>query len=363
MGRGWRVVAVGLLLAGCGADAPSETGRAAMRRALASALQARGSEAVAALRGLDPAGLTPRDAAVRDCMLERLDSRRPPAIVLDDRELAEILAAYREYWLRSLRAEHPSADNEAWLLAALNSTVAAEGRKPSASMDDLEPALQSVIAARGYHPLLGVTLPLRELMLWRTETETTYDVRLPESTQRVTVVFMDDFASLGWAGFATCDRHHSGGWTRPDRLYAVRSAYDTASENFRVSYLAHEGQHFSDNRRFPDLTRQEDLEYRAKLVELAVGATSLYDLLDNFAGNVGDDPAVPHSHANGRVVRDLAARLFPGATGAPTWRNESLERINAAAAALLREDTGRLTPPAAPPPPPSRNRALRSPPT
>jgi hypothetical protein len=342
MGRGWRIAAAGLLLAGCGADAPPDAGGATMRGALSSALQARGGDAVAALRGLDPAGLTERDAVVRACMLERLDARRPPASALDDRALAQVLAAYREYWLRSLRAEHPAAENEAWLLASLNSTVAAEGGQPAATMDNLEPALQSLIEARGYHPLLGVTLPLRELMLWRTETETTYDVRLPESTQQVTVVFMDDFASLGWAGFATCDRHHSGGWTKPDRLYAVRSAYDTASENFRVSYLAHEGQHFADNRRFPSLSRQENLEYRAKLVELAVGAASLYDLLDGFAGNVGDDPTVPHSHANGRVVRDLAARLFPAPTGPPAWREVSVGRINAAAAELLRDDTARL---------------------
>lgn len=187
-----------------------------------------------------------------------------------------------------------------------------------------------------------MTRPLRELMLWRTESETRYNVRLPESAQSVTVVFLDDFASLGWAGFATCDRNHSGGWTKPDRLYAVRAAYDTASESFRVSYLAHEAQHFSDNRRFPALDRQEELEYRAKLVELAVGRTTVYDLLDSFAGNVSNDVSVPHSYANGRVVRDMRQRLYPDVSEAPVWREVSLERINAAASDLLREDTARL---------------------
>ena len=203
----------------------------------------------------------------------------------------------------------------------------------------------SVIESVRRAPATPPLLRLRELMLWKTETETHYDVTLPESVQPVTVVFMDDFASLGWAGFATCDLQHSGGWTKPDRLYAVRSAYDTASEDFRVSYLAHEGQHFSDNRRFPALTQQEKLEYRAKLVELAQGKTSLYDLLDSFAGNVGDDVSVPHSYANRRVVQDLGRRLFPDATGAPVWRGASVERINGAAADLLREDTARLQAP------------------
>lgn len=318
----------------------AETANAAMQRALADALQAEGRQAVATLRSIQPAGLAPRYAPTRTCMLERLGARRSPPSGLSDPVVAGVLTAYREYWLRSLRHEHPLPENETWLLGRLNARVKAAGGKPAASLDDLEPVLGSLIEARGYHALLGVTSPLRELMLWKTETEQRYDVSLPEGAESVTVVFMDGFASLGWAGFATCDLQHSGGWTKPDRLYAVRSAYDLTSEDFRVSYLAHEGQHFSDNRRFPGL-EQPDLEYRAKLVELAVGKTSVYDLLEAFAGNVGTDPAVPHSFANGRAVKDLGQRLFPGGTGAPAWHDVSVERINAAAALLLREDTAR----------------------
>jgi hypothetical protein len=313
-----------------------------MRSALASALQARGREAVTALQGLDPAKLAQRYVPTRDCMLERLDVRTAPANPVADRFVAAVLFAYREYWFRSLRAEDSPEANEVWLLDTLNTLVAAERGKRAANLDQLEPALEALISGHGYHPLLGLTRPLRELMLWKTETETRYRVRLPESVQPVTVAFLDDFASLGWAGFATCDRNHSGGWTKPDRLYAVRSAYDLSSENFRVSYLAHEAQHFSDNRRFPKLDRQEELEYRAKLVELANGRASVYQLLDDFAANTSDEVSVPHSYANGRVVRDLGARLFPHAAGPPMWRAASVERINAAAGALLRDDTARL---------------------
>jgi hypothetical protein len=313
-----------------------------MRGALADALQARGGPAVAALRGLDSATLAPRYAPTRRCMLERLGDRHPPPLTVSDRLVGPVLTAYQEYWLRTLRAEHPEADNEAWLLATLNAIVKAEGGAAASSLDALEPSLESLIVGRGYHVLLGVTSPLRELMLWKTEAETRYDVALPETREAVTVVFMDDFASLGWAGFATCDRHHSGGWTKPDRLYAVRSAYDTLSENFRVSYLAHEGQHFSDNRRFPEVTQQAELEYRAKLTELAVGSTTVHDLLDAFVANVGTDIAVPHSYANGRVVRDMRLRLGPGAGAVTGWPGIAVERINAAAVSLLREDSARL---------------------
>ncbi|MEP6731933.1 MAG: hypothetical protein ABJE10_14895 [bacterium] len=311
-----------------------------MRGALANAVQARGNDAVAAMRSIDSSRLAMRYRATRACMLQRLGARVAPTIELSDPFLRGVLATYHEYWLRSMRDEHPSADNEAWLLEALNARVAAAGEAKGATLDDLEAPLTSLARARGYHVLFGVTSPLREFMLWKTETDAHYDVRLPESTQAVTVVFMSDFASLGWVGFATCDRHHTGGWTKPDRLYAVRSAYDLDSEDFRVSYLAHEGQHFSDAKRFPDM-KQERLEYRAKLVELAVGKASVYELLDAFAGNVSSDPEVPHSFANGRVVRDMAARLSPGKSDQPRWRDVSVERINAAAAALLREDSAK----------------------
>src|SRR4029077_9164441 len=61
---------------------------------------------------------------------------------------------------------------------------------------------------------------------------------------------------------------HTDGWATAMTLYAVRSAYDIESESFRVSYLAHEAQHFADYGRFPKLARPER-EYRAKLTELA----------------------------------------------------------------------------------------------
>jgi hypothetical protein len=76
-------------------------------------------------------------------------------------------------------------------------------------------------------------------------------------------------------------------------------------------------------------------------VELAEAKESAYDLLNGFASNVSADTTVPHSYANGRVVRDLAARL-----GLPAerhgWRDASVERINSAAAELLREESAKL---------------------
>ena len=104
---------------------------------------------------------------------------------------------------------------------------------------------------------------------------------------------------------------------------------------YRVSCFAHEGRHFSDNHRFPSLDREE-------LTELATAEKTLYDLLESFSQNTSDDLGVPHSYANGRAVRDLAAALAAPSGGPPVWREVPGAKINAAARDLLRADTRRL---------------------
>ena len=64
-------------------------------------------------------------------------------------------------------------------------------------------------------------------------------------------------------------------------------------------------------------------------------------MLEGFASNTSDDLAVPHSYANGRLVRDLRRRLFPGASTGD-WHRAGVRQINTAAAGLLRQDTARL---------------------
>jgi hypothetical protein len=330
---------------------PDEAARAlatqGLRKALNEALQANASAAIGTLRKLDPALLDAGQARIHGCMLDRLEARRPPSTVEDDPFLSDLGAAFAEYWMRSLRQEFPATENDASLLAALNAAVVRAGGKTESTLDALEPAVETLALARGRHVLLGTTRPLRDLMLWKTESLRHYQVALPDGVQTVAVVFMDDFTSLGWSGFATCDRHHSGGWAKPDRLYAVRDAYDTDSEGFRVSYLAHEGQHHADQRRFPSLDAQEELEFRAKLAELALAKDTVHDLLDQFASNAGDDRAIPHSYANARVMRVLQSRLFPSGSPSP-WIEVAAERINAAASELLREDTASRTAPPSP---------------
>ena len=317
-----------------------------MHEVWSSALQADGRAALRQLESIDATQLSEKNRIVYICMRDRLGKATVDANTLQDRFLSQVLASYQAYWLRALHGTSAAADNEARLLADLNRSAVADGAAAADNLGDLETTLSARVVAHGLHSLHGVTAPLREFMLWKTETEAHYDVALPQGHQAVTVVFMDDFSSLGWAAYATCDRVHAGGWTKPDRLYAVRSGYDLGSENFRVSYLAHEARHFADNAAFPDL-EQPELEYRAKLTELALAETTQSDLLHSFAGNTSDDRAIPHSYANGRAIADLRKAL--GLDSDAALYTTPPQRIRAAAGGLLRDDTARRAAPVSTP--------------
>lgn len=107
-----------------------------------------------------------------------------------------------------------------------------------------------------------------------------------------------------------------------------------------MSFLGHETQHFADLASFPDLASWE-LEYRAKLVELAQANATRAKVLRKFTEDRGDDPGSPHAYANQRVLRELARRLAPPAGVA--LDTVAVPTLQAAAAEELRADTRRRT--------------------
>lgn len=258
--------------------------------------------ALSLLAAIDPASLD--EGQRRSAAKIRARFSDPP--VDDAHDLPEpasqILAAYRTYWRDAMLQRATRDDAARALLAALQRVVDA------ADLDAASDAARGAIEAAGLHALTGVTLPFHELMIWRRSTPTRYRVALPEQEVDVTVVFLDDFLSLGWAAYATGDRAHTGGWATATELYAVRQAYDEASESFRVSYLAHETQHFADYRRYPKL-EQPELEYRAKLTELALSDETTRALVANFAQRTGEDRGNPHYFAHRHLVRALAREV------------------------------------------------------
>jgi hypothetical protein len=164
---------------------------------------------------------------------------------------------------------------------------------------------------------------------------------LPEGVQPVRVEVLDGFVSFGWSHYATCGRRATGGWARADALYAVRPRYTSLdSEEFRVTFLGHEAQHLADLARFPGMPSWQ-LEYRAKLAELACADTTRPRLLAKFRDDQNDDAeATPHSYANRMVWSALHARLAP-ADAAFDAEAVSVADLQQAARAALLEDSRR----------------------
>jgi hypothetical protein len=340
---------VALLLApGAGASAlgappprgSSEAARAATADALAAALQADEARALRALRGVPAREFQGGDATLRACLLARFGQDGPRPAAPGEGFPARVLSAYRRYWRRALlRPAAREAEEERLRaeLAALLGPVEA-----GAALDDLEPLLAERLRREGLHAQLGRTSPLRELMLWAREDVQRREVALPEGAYQVEVHVLDGFRSLGWGDWATCGEYGAGGWADEEALYLVRPRYRTLDDDdFRVSFLAHETQHLADRRRWAGLPAWE-LEYRAKLTELALASDApggRAALLVRLEGDQGDDPEVPHAFADRRVLADLRARLglAPGAdlAAAPG------PAVREAARAALREDTAR----------------------
>jgi hypothetical protein len=342
---------LGLLLAAQAPTAPAPAttpaAREAIQAAAGRALQGDMTEALVALRAIPAEQFAGPAAALRTCILDRFAgaAHGDPPTGLPPLTTGA-LGLYRAYWRAALLAPASRPAGEEALRRGLAALL---GAAPSATMDALETRLSARLEAEGVHTLTGVTAPLRELMLWRRQTAEDRAVALPEGVHRSHVVLLDDFVSFGWAGYATCDRSITGGWVRPDGIYAVRPGWgDLSDEPYLVSFLGHESQHFADKERFGDLPSWV-LEYRAKLTELALADRTQARLLDAFAHNQGDDMAIPHAFANKRVLAALRGRL--GLAPDASLDGVAPAAIRAAAIAELRADSARRHPLRRPPAP------------
>lgn len=243
----------------------------------------------------------------------------------------DLLRAYWRYWREALRGDlEPDAELPR-IESLVDSVLANHGIAVEAEESPLDRA-QAALEERGFHVRGGLTRPHWDLFLWKDQEEETYTVDLGDTTVSVNIVFMADFISIGWAHFATFGRSYPGGWADPEVLYCMAESYDRDSESFQVSYLRHEGRHFADYIRYPQLD-QIDLEYRGKLTELMFAEASLYDLLAHFEAMADANPSSPHALASLAVVQDLSRRLqlTPDPEGNFDWQSVSPEAIHQAA--------------------------------
>jgi len=188
---------------------------------------------------------------------------------------------------------------------------------------------------------LGKTGGLYDLLVWKTQKDTIYQFKVHRENISAKVVLMYDFVTLGWAEYVTLGKYYPGGWATDEALYCVASTYDLNSEDFLISYLAHEGRHFKDYQLFPKLKNSADLEYRAKLTELSMAKTTLYDLLEFFINNANYDSENGHQVANYCTIRDLSMEIFktPFEKDLQKWKELKPKRINKAAYRVLKKNT------------------------
>lgn len=324
---------VGLIASSALATASSDV----VSEASGAALQADGRRALELLKGVDTAKLSAKDAQFVGCMRERL-GRPIAAKPMSPSFVDHVLAVYQSYWHHALLTPESRDAELRKLEAALRKLLNAPKAR---DLDALEAQLERRLSAEGWHSLEGRTGLLRELMLWNKQTEQLVTVQLPEGRYRVKVELLDGFKSFGWSHYATCGRRATGGWATDDALFTVVPRYGSlGSEEFKVSFLGHESQHFADKARFKDLKPWE-LEYRAKLTELALANQTRAKVLRKFIEDQGDDPGSPHSYANGRVLNDLKAKL--GITTTDNLTSVDPRRLQAAAREALLGDSRRRT--------------------
>jgi len=280
-------------------------------------------------------------AQFRDRFIDKSDSTSPDSgnLLVDG-----TVTAYRDYWLRALMVERSRQENVDQLNSSLEILLIKYGDiEYLENSSNVHEQLGQLLATQGYNALLSPAPPIQDLLLWEKQEQRSYSVSLTDRTQRVDVVFMDGFHSLGWKHYATLGLASTTGWVENSKLYCVEWAYETDSENFAVSYLKHEARHLADFEQFPALPAA-DLEYRAKLTELAFAVTTLRRILEDFTHKSAENPESPHALANYRVTRDLYHELYGVALpeNGTNWLSLNAGKVNRAARELLARNTERL---------------------
>jgi hypothetical protein len=271
-----------------------------------------------------------------------LDRQEVPEFAqIEDVFVRQVAGLYQDYWVDALLDPDRLVEHESHLEARLEAALDNIGQ--TRGKQSIYEHLADVIRARGWGFQGGRTPPLQDFMLWRQTESKQYEVELSDITQTVTVNFLDDFVSQGWANFATFGHSGTGGWAADDGLYCIKSSYDLDSEQFLLSYLKHEARHYADYQRFPELTGA-DLEYRAKLTELIFADTDQELLLEKFSAHANAQSSAPHPLANWHVLDDLSHALGLGQVPADAkrWHAVDSALIRSTALGLLQANDRRL---------------------
>ncbi|MFA5011123.1 MAG: hypothetical protein WC644_04135 [Ignavibacteria bacterium] len=258
-------------------------------------------------------------------------------------ELKPLIGLYSEYWHRALKSDASKHDSSFTLSLKkfLQRNASEFVKSDSLSDDSINTVLTNYINSLGFLTTgYAKTGKLFDLLIWKSQCDSMYTFAIKDDTIRVKVTFMEKFATLGWEEYATFGKYYPGGWANEKGLFCVKDAYDLQSEEFLISYLAHEGRHFSDYVLLPKLDGVE-LEYRAKLTELSLADTILYKTIEFFVNNSIKDSDNSHAKANYLVIDDLSKEIFDTEFNADIekWKSIPKDRINSISHYLFQRST------------------------
>lgn len=247
---------------------------------------------------------------------------------------------FKTYWRSSLL--NPDKVYDSILTANLNSFFSYKRTSKTDTLN-LDSCIRSFVSSKGYYTNgFGKVGKLRDILIWKTQKDTTYTFSIYKEKISTKVIFLEDFITIGWSEYAALDKS-IGGWAGDSALYCVKKAYDIKSDGFKIHYLAHEGRHFEDYKIFPKLSGY-DLEYRAKLTEISLAQETLYPLIKRFISGANYDSNNQHPVANYVVIKNLSKKIFKSEfeNDMTKWKAIDVAILNETAYTLLKENTKAL---------------------
>jgi len=210
------------------------------------------------------------------------------------------------------------------------------------NFDEIGDSVKAYFKERGYYAQFGVTRPYPDLYLWSKQTMRIEEVELPEAVEEINVCEMDGIITRGWLNYLSMNKIGAGGWVTQGGANYFKDKYDIHSDDFKISLIKHEAQHFHDIKNYPKM-QSTDLEYRAKLVELIYyrEMECFFSFLREMCSD--DDRTHPHSYASRKIIQALSNRIFGKEleTRPDLWTAEG-SKISSASLALLKEHSERL---------------------
>jgi len=265
----------------------------------------------------------------------------------DDERIVPFLRAYEDFlkWMlktnpTTVEAQNTIVEKLKLFVPRVNLYAKISKRFAYLAMNVLVPRF---FRKHGYHALFGTVDIYPNLILWRRQTTRNEIVELPDGQVEIEVVEMDGLITRGWTDYLSMGEIGTGGWVTKKGCTYFKEKYDTELDEFKVSLLKHEGQHFFDRKRCRKMN-SADLEYRAKLVELIYHKEmdTFFHFLRNMATT--DDKARTHSYSERRIIQGLSKKIFNVEleTNQDAWKAKR-EEIPAAARELLNEHGSMMT--------------------